>query len=174
MACPRLSASPETRFDPPETRCGKIQPLLPSLQILAGTPYRAETPPMTFIFRGDHPDPFRYNSLGASCPVVVIAMYTNMIISVFVLIFDLIHLTTCLPLGHPLSLSERTGDASHAPFTASTSKLADRQDGNRDTVLRDLEIGDSIPITAATAHSARNVYLADPFTEHPSDSENLN
>ena len=93
----------------------------------------------------------------------------NMILSIFVLILHLIHLTICLPLGHPLSLSARTSDPSHAPFTASTSKVAHRPHGTSgDTVRWILETsnGTSTPAALAAADSQGNVYLAAPFAEN--------
>ena len=90
----------------------------------------------------------------------------NMILSTFVFILSLVHLTICLPLGLPLSLPGRTHDASHALFTASTSKLADNQDGHRGIVRRNLEIMQKKSMIAAAAESDRNFHPETPFTEN--------
>ena len=88
-----------------------------------------------------------------------------MILSTCIFLLNFIHLTICLPLGQPLSPSERSGDALHAPSTTSTSIIADGQDGNGGILRRNLEIRHSPRITAALSEC--NVYLAALFTENP-------
>ena len=121
------------------------------------------------LFPGEAYLPFLYNGENGFCSsyMVMNDSAINMILSTFVYILSLVHLTICLPLGLPPRLTGRTRDASYAPFTTSTSKIADHQDGHRGIVRRNLEITKSGSMSAVAVESGRNVYPETPFTENP-------